>query len=91
MEIMKYLIEYHSVQSDHILASPTFFSSEAVEVDNMDRLTEYLSTKTDIWGHPYVLNENFENPKDVTREYNYISKWGGAIVTPYKEMVFTKI
>jgi hypothetical protein len=88
---MKYLIEYHSVQSDHIFASPTYWSSEAVVTDSVEKLTEYISTKTDMWGHPYRLNEDFQNPNSVSRKYQYISNQGGVIVSPYEEMVFTSI
>jgi hypothetical protein len=88
---MRYLVNYHSVQSDHILATPSYHSSEFVETDSVVKLTEHISNQTDMWGHPYRLNENFGNPNCVSRIYQYISNQGGVIVDEYNEPQFNML
>lgn len=85
---MKYVINYHSVQSEHIFATPQHTHSEFVEVDTVERLNEYISTKRDLWGHSYRVNEEFGNPNSVSKQYNYISNQGGVIVEEYTQPDF---
>lgn len=85
---MRYLVQYHSVQSDHIFATPSYDRSEFVEADSVEKLTEHISNQTDMWGNPYRLNENFGNPNSVSRMYQYISNQGGVIVDEYNEPQF---
>jgi hypothetical protein len=91
MEIMKYTVEYYSVLGDHIFSRPEFTSQEYVTVESQEQLDQYIETKTDMWGHPYKVNLNYQNEESVSAKYNYISNQGGAIVRTYTEPVFKMV
>lgn len=87
---MKYRIEYYSIQSDHIFATPEFESGELIEADNWDKVVNYITEQKDSWGHRYRINENFKT-ESLSSEYQFISNAGGVIVNEYVEPEFKKI
>ena len=73
---MKKTIEYHYIKSDHIFASPEFHHSEIVEVENEEKLTAYIESKVDDWGHPFKKEASFG--------FDFISNQGGVKVKDVK-------
>jgi len=80
---MKVKIKYHTIQSDHILASPEFTHSEIVEYESKQKLQRYIESQKDGYGH------NFK--KDKSLGFDYISRAGGVKVEPYKPPKVKKI
>ena len=70
-------IEYHLIQSNHILAIPEFSSEEFVNVDSEEKLQEYIESQKDSYGNSYTKNESFG--------FQYISHAGGVKVREYKK------
>ncbi len=82
----KVKIEYHSIQSDHILAFPEFDHSEVVEYETPRKLQRYIESKKDDWGNYYKKPD-----KKKSFGFDYVSRTGGVKVKPYKPTKIKKI
>jgi hypothetical protein len=82
---MKIRIIYHTIQSDHILATPEYTHEEVVEVKGFDdpKLVNYIESKTDGYGHKFKRKKNFG--------FDYISQAGGVVVKEYEKPKEPKI
>lgn len=80
-----YKISYYDIpHGAHLFAFPEFTRSELVKAESKEKLDEYITSKSDLHGTPFEVNDDF-NKKSITREFNYISKLGGVKVVEYKE------
>lgn len=77
----RYKINYHSIQSDHILATPEFTHSEIVEVDSDEKLQEYIESKTDGY------DNHFKKEDKPFFGFDYISRTGGVKVEEYNPKI----
>ena len=75
---MIYKIEYHSMQSDHIMATPTLHHEEYVEVKTLKVLYEYIEEMRDDCGDLYErsLKRHFG--------FDFISRRGGVKIYSIK-------
>jgi hypothetical protein len=82
---MNIIISYHTIESDHVLATPEFTHSEVIEALGFDdpKLIKYIESKTDGYGHKFKKKKNFG--------FDYISRAGGVKVEEYKELEKPKI
>lgn len=82
---MKKIIKYYYIKSDHIFASPEYDHEEIVEVENEQKLKDYIESKKDDYGC------KFEKSKKKTFGFDFISKYGGVKVLDYKKPIIKKI
>jgi hypothetical protein len=80
---MKFVIEYHYIQSDHIFAIPTFHHSETIECKHRGDLENYIAKQRDQYNNPFKYDKSFG--------FDYISARGGLKVYPYQEPKFKKV
>lgn len=80
---MKYVIEYHEILSDHILATPEFFKEEIVEAETKKDLNNYISTKRDLYGNKYRQEKKYG--------FTHISNQGALKVYPLKVKKIKKV
>jgi hypothetical protein len=81
---MKIKINYHSIQSDHILAMPEFSHCEIVEAEGLNdpKLVNYITSQKDEYG------SKFKKADKKTKSllgFDYISRAGGVKIEKYKE------
>lgn len=82
---MKKIIEYYSILSDHVFATPEYTHSELVEVDTEEELQKYIESKKDRYGGSFKKKD-----KDFM-DYQYTSHSGGVKVRDYNPPKFKKI
>lgn len=80
---MKYKIEFHSIQSDHMLAMPELDYIEYIETNSPLKLKKYIESKKDSYGNYFKFKKEFG--------YDYISRAGGVKVKLYKPIKFTQL
>ena len=73
----KWVISYHSIQSDHILATPQFDYAEYVE-GTEQKVIKRIKSKTDGWSNPY-------RKADEMFGFDFISNQGAVDYKEYKE------
>ena len=76
---MKYTISYYYIQSNHLLATPTYNHSEVVDTDSKKKLQTYIESKKDQYGH------NFKKDpfKGFGLDFQYTSGAGAVKVEKY--------
>ena len=89
---MKYLISYYYIQSDHILATPSYDYEEIVETkSNLSEkesekvLCDYIQNKTDEYGYSFIRKD------PPSFGFHYISNQGGVIVEKYTKPIEPKV
>ena len=85
----KYVIEIHTIQSDHLFATPEYSKSYYVE-GTEKQLTEWLSKQTDDWGSQFKPNPAFGG-NSVSKKFSWISNYGGLIINEYQEPKFEQL
>lgn len=84
----KYLVKYHYVMSDHILAVPAFHHKEVVEAASSADLRKYIEKQKDDWGF------SFKKASPSSKRmfgFDYTSKSGGVKVSAYKPPRIKKV
>jgi len=73
----KYIVEFYELNSDSILATPSYDRSEYIEADSIDEVNDYVTNEcTDGYGHKYIMKVN-------NHGYTHISAAGAAKVSKY--------
>lgn len=82
----KWVIRYHSIQSDHILATPQFDYAEYVTGTEVQVIERIVTEKVDDWGNAYTRES-----KERMFGFDFISNTGAVDYTEYKEREFIEL
>ncbi len=79
------IINYHTIKSDHIFATPEYTHSEVVNASSPADLINYVEKQTDQYGH------NFKYEEEKSFGFDFISHAGGVKIEDYNDPDVKKI
>lgn len=82
---MLYKVEFCTVHGDSIFSLPEVTETEYIDTDSDDKLTEYILSKKDGYGH------SFERGRIMFQGFQFISSAGGVKISKYKPPKIIKL